>query len=135
MLPKSHDSPPSFEPKQRLLGPAENGILRISQQFQGYQKVGQVLHLHGSYISLETLSSVISRLQRRHPFLRSRLQISSTEPDMYLMEEDDTLCLKILEIPRKNADHLHFWRQAWKEREKDTIVIGQGLAEFWLLQA
>ncbi|CAF1183654.1 unnamed protein product [Adineta steineri] len=134
MLSKSHDSPSSFEPKQRLLGPAENGILRISQQFQGYQKAGQVLHLQGPYISLETLSSVISRLQCRHPFLRSRLQISSTEPDSYLMEEDDTLCLKILEIARKNADHLHFWRQAWKEREKDTIVIGQGLAEFWLLQ-
>jgi hypothetical protein len=27
-----------------------------------------------------------------------------------------------------------FWRQEWREREKETTVIDQGLAEFWLLQ-
>jgi hypothetical protein len=50
------------------------------------------------------------------------------------MEEDDTLRLKIEEIPRKRDDHLNFWRQEWREREKEPAVIGQGLAEFWLLQ-
>ncbi|CAF1381710.1 unnamed protein product [Rotaria sordida] len=50
------------------------------------------------------------------------------------MEESNTLRLKIREIPRKRDDHLNFWRQEWREREKDSVVIGQGLAEFWLLQ-
>ncbi|CAF0853275.1 unnamed protein product [Rotaria sordida] len=40
----------------------------------------------------------------------------------------------IREIRRKRDDHLNFWRQEWREREKDSVVIGQGLAEFWLLQ-
>ncbi len=120
--------------KQRLLGPAENALMHASQQQQGYGKVGEVLHLQGPHISLEALTVAINHLRRRHPVLRSRLQINSQEPTSYLLEEDDTLQLKIREIPRKRADHLTFWRQEWREREKDLVIIGQGLAEFWLLQ-
>ncbi|CAF1543908.1 unnamed protein product, partial [Rotaria sp. Silwood1] len=71
---------------------------------------------------------------RRHPILRSRLQINSEKPDSYLLQEDDTLQLQIREIPRKRTDHLVFWRQEWSDREKIITDIGQGLAEFWLLQ-
>jgi hypothetical protein len=120
--------------KQRLLGSAENVLMQASQQHQGYTKVGEVLHLQGPRISLEALSTAISHLQRRHPILRSRLQMNPGTPDSYLLEEDDTLQLKIREIPRKRADHLIFWQQEWRDREKEIIVIGQGLAEFWLLQ-
>ncbi|UJR12767.1 hypothetical protein I4U23_016941 [Adineta vaga] len=120
--------------KQRLLSPAENALIRTSLQHQGYMRLGQVLHLQGPYISLETLASVISHLQRRHPFLRSRLKINPTKPDTYLMEEDETLRLKIREIPRKHDSHLYFWREEWRKYEKHMLVIGEGLAEFWLLQ-
>jgi hypothetical protein len=97
-------------------------------------KVGEVLHLQGPYISLEKLASVVRRLQCRHPFLRSRLKTNPAKPDSYLMEEDDTLRLKIREIPRKRDDHLNFWREEWRKREKEPAVIGQGLTEIWLLQ-
>jgi hypothetical protein len=120
--------------KQRLFGSAENALMQASQQYQGYMKVGEVLHLEGPHISLEALSTAIEHLQRRHPVLRSRLQINPEKSNSYLLEEDDILQLKIREIPRKRADHLIFWQQEWREREKDTTVIGQGLAEFWLLQ-
>jgi hypothetical protein len=80
------------------------------------------------------LESAVACLQRRHPFLRSRLQLNPAMPDSYLMEEDNTLRLNIQEIPRKREDQLTFWCQEWREREKQSPIIGQGLAEFWLLQ-
>jgi hypothetical protein len=119
---------------QRLLGSAENALMQASQKYQGYMKFGEVLHLQGPRISLEALSTAISHLQRRHPVLRSRLQINSEKSNSYLLEEDNTVQLKIREISRKRADHLTFWQREWREREKETITIGQGLAEFWLLQ-
>jgi hypothetical protein len=125
---------PVVNQKQRLLGSAEHALMQASQQHQGYMKVGEVLHLQGPRISLEALSIAVNHLQHRHPVLRSRLQIDSQKPDTYLLEEDDTLQLRIREIPRKRAEHLMFWQQEWREREKETTAIGQGLAEFWLLQ-
>ncbi|CAF1564865.1 unnamed protein product [Rotaria magnacalcarata] len=128
------NSTPAVNKKQRLLGSAENALMHASQQHQGYTKVGEVLHLQGPYISVETLSAAISLLQRRHPVLRSRLQINPEKPDSFLLEEDDTLKLNIRVIPRKHDDHLIFWRQEWRQQEKKITNIGQGLAEFWLLQ-
>jgi hypothetical protein len=119
---------------QRLLGSAENALMQASNKYRGYMKFGEVLHLQGPRISVEALSTAISHLQRRHPVLRSRLQINPQKTNSYLLEEDNTVQLKIREIPRKRADHLTFWQQEWREREKDTTAIGQGLAEFWLLQ-
>ena len=125
---------PVVNPKQRLLGSAENALMQASQKHQGYLKFGEVLHLQGPYISLEALSTAIKHLQHRHPVLRSRLQLNPAIPNSYLLEEDDTLQLKIREISRKRADHLTFWQEEWRRREKDVAVIGQGLVEFWLLQ-
>ena len=125
---------PVANQKQRLFGSAENALMQASQQHQGYMKFGEVLHLEGPYISREALSTAIGFLQRRHPMLRSRLQINPEKPNSYLLEEDDTLQLKIREIPRKRADNLVFWQQEWREREKETTIIGHGLAEFWILQ-
>jgi hypothetical protein len=122
-------------PKQRIMGSAANALMQASQHYQGFAKVGEVLHLEGPQISLEALSTSVSHLQRRHPVLRSRVQINPEKPNSYLLEEDDTLQLKIQEISRKRADHLTFWRREWREREKETVIMGQGLAEFWLLQA
>ncbi|CAF3356513.1 unnamed protein product [Rotaria sp. Silwood2] len=121
-------------PKQRLLGTVENVMVQASQQYQGESKLGEVLHVHGPRISLERLSGAIRLLQRRHPVLRSRLQVNPKTPDTYLLEEDETLQLTVREMPRKRVDHLNFWRQQWCEREKKATDIGQGLAEFWLLQ-
>jgi len=134
MLSRFRPSSPTVNPKQRVFGLAENAVIQSSIQHQGFMKVGEVLHLQGPHISVEILASAIGRLQVRHPFLRSRLQMNPAKPNSYLMEEDDTLRLKIEEIPRKRDDHLNFWRQEWREREKEPAVIGQGLAEFWLLQ-
>jgi hypothetical protein len=125
---------PVVNQKQRLLGPSENALMQASQKHQGYMKVGEVLHLQGPYISLKALSTAIGHLQHRHPVLRSRLQINPEKPDSYLLEEDSTLQLKIREISRKRADHQDFWRQEWRDREKETTIIGQGVVEFWLLQ-
>jgi hypothetical protein len=125
---------PVLTENQWFLGSAGNALMQASQKHQGYMKFGEVLHLQGPRISLEALSTAISHLQRRHPILRSRLQINSEESDSYLLKEDNTLQLKIREISRKRADHLSFWQREWREREKETTVIGQGLAEFWLLQ-
>ncbi|CAF3372499.1 unnamed protein product [Rotaria sp. Silwood1] len=97
-------------------------------------KIGEVLYLRGPHITLERLDVAIRCLQRRHPALRSRLQHDPGNPGSFLLEEDSTLRLEILEIPRKRDDHLTFWRRAWREREKETTHIGQGLAKFWLLQ-
>ncbi|CAF1672622.1 unnamed protein product, partial [Adineta ricciae] len=66
--------------KQRILGTAENALIETSRQHQGHMKVGEVLHLQGPYISLDMLIAAINRLQRRHPFLRSRLENNSTKP-------------------------------------------------------
>jgi hypothetical protein len=124
----------TINPKQRVLGSAENALTKTSMLHQGHMKVGEVLHLQGPHISLETLTSAVSLLQRRHAFLRSRLQNNPAKPDSYLMEEDDTFRLKIREISRSRDDHLNFWRQEWRQREKEPATIGQGLAEIWLLQ-
>ncbi|CAF1552839.1 unnamed protein product, partial [Rotaria sordida] len=129
---QSSSSP--VNPRQRMLGSAENALMKASQRYQGYMKIGEVLHLQGPYISLETLTMAISRLQRRHPVLRSRLENDPTNSERYLLIEDDTLCLEILQIPRKRADHLSFWSREWRERERETTNIGQGLVKFWLLQ-
>ncbi|CAF0775620.1 unnamed protein product [Adineta steineri] len=129
-----HQDLPVNDVRQRLLSPAENALIRTSLQHQGYMRLGQVLHLQGPYISLETLTSVIGHLQHRHPFLRSRLKINPTKPDTYLMEEDETLRLKIREIPRRHDRHLDLWREEWHKHEKQIPIIGEGLAEFWLLQ-
>ncbi|CAF1243853.1 unnamed protein product [Adineta steineri] len=120
--------------KQRIMGSAENALILTSQQHHGYMKVGIVMHLQGPYIALQTLITAVNRLQCRHPFLRSRLQVNPEKPGTYLMEEDDTLELKIIEIAREQDDHFDFWRQEWRMREKDPAVVGQGLVQFWLLQ-
>lgn len=119
---------------QRVFGAAANGMMQASQQYQGHVKIGEVLHLEGPRISLEELSGAIHCLQRRHPVLRSRLQIHPDKQNVYLLEEDDTLRLRVREISRKSVDHLVAWRREWKEREKEITAIGQGLAEFWLFQ-
>lgn len=125
---------PVDKKNQRLLGSLENAYVIGSQKYQGLAKICEVLHLQGPYISLETLSTAVGKLQERYPTLRSRLQRNSRKADSYLLEEDDTLQLKIIEIARKRADHEMFWKQEWRKREKATTAIGEGLAEFWLLQ-
>lgn len=134
MTTNVRESSSTVNVKQRVFGPAENSLIRTSLQFQGYMKVGEVLHLQGPHISLEMLESAIHRLQCRHPFLRSRLQINPAKRDTYLMEEDNTFRLKIREIFRKRDDHLDSWKQEWRKYEKNAPVIGEGLVEFWLLQ-
>ena len=121
-------------PKQRIFGSAENALIKTSLQYQGYMRVGEVLHLQGSSISLDALQLAISCLQRRHPFLRSRLQINPAETGSHLMEEDKDLRLLIREIARKREDHLNFWSEEFRTREKEPVMIGQPLIEFWLLQ-
>jgi hypothetical protein len=125
---------PVINQKEQTFGSTANVLMQASQQYQGYMKVGLVLHLQGPHISLESLSTAINHLQCRHPVLRCRLRINPKKPNNYLLVEDDTLQLKIREISRKRTDHLTFWRQEWREREKQTTIIEQGLAEFWLLQ-
>lgn len=134
MASSSPRSSSTASSKQRVLGLAENALIKTSLLHQGYMKVGEVLHLQGPYISLEALELAVNKLQRRHPFLRSRLQNNPAKRDTYLMHEDNTLRLKIREISRKRDDHLNFWRQEWQEQEKNTPVVGEGLVEFWLLQ-
>jgi hypothetical protein len=134
MTSNVHQSSSTVHLQQRVFGLAENALIKTSLQHQGFMKVGEVLHLQGPHISLEMLESTVACLQRRHPYLRSRLQINPGKLDSYLMEEDNTLRINIQEIPRKCEDHLTFWCQEWREREKQSAVIGQGLVEFWLLQ-
>ena len=119
---------------QRLLGSAENVFMQTSQQSKGDVRFGHVLHLQGPYISLELLSAAVRHLQHRHPVLRSRLQLNPAKANRFLLEEDQTLELTIREIARNRADHMNFWLQEWRNREKETTPIGQGLAQFWLLQ-
>jgi hypothetical protein len=127
-------SPVAVHSKQRMLGSAENALMSASQKYQGYLKVGEVLHMRGPYISIETLTAAVIRLQRRHPMLRSRLQHDPANPSNFFLEDDDTLRLEILLLPRKREDHLTFWGCEWREREKETTSVGQGLAKLWLLQ-
>jgi hypothetical protein len=63
------NNPPVVNQKQRLLSSVENGLIQASQQFKGYTKLGEVLHLQGSHISRESSSTAIGHLQRRHPVL------------------------------------------------------------------
>ncbi|CAF1018013.1 unnamed protein product [Adineta steineri] len=125
---------PVDKKNQRLLGSMENAYMKSSQKYQGLTRLCEVLHLQGPYISLETLSKAAGKLQQRHPTLRSRLQRNAQTAHSYYLEEDNTLQLKIIEIPRKRSDHQTFWKQEWRKREKSTTAIGDGLAEFWLLQ-
>lgn len=125
---------PVNKKNQRLLGDMENAYMKSSHKFQGATRLCEVLHLRGPYISLEMLSKAVSKLQQRHPTLRSRLQRNGEKAYSYLLEEDNTLQLKITEIPRKRSDHETFWKQEWRKREKTTTAIGEGIAEFWLLQ-
>ena len=127
-------NPVAVDSKQRMFGSAENALMRASQQHRGYLMVGEVLHLRGPYISIETLTVAIRRLQRRHPMLRSSLRKDPANLSSFFLEEDDTLRLEILLMPRKRDDHLTFWCRQWREREKETTNVGQGLAKFWLLQ-
>ena len=120
--------------KVRQLGATENILMHTSRKCQGYMKFGEVLHLNGPVISLEALAKAINCLQRRHPILRSRLQMNSQKPNSYLLEEDETVQLKIQEIPRKRADHKTFWQEEWRKREKQSTEIGEGVAEFVILQ-
>jgi len=128
------DRSPAEKKNQRLLGDMENAYMKSSQKFQGASRLCEVLHLRGPYISFETLSKAVSKLQQRHPTLRSRLQRNGRKVHSYLLEEDNTLQLKIIEIPRQRSDHRTFWKQEWRKREKSAPTIGEALAEFWLLQ-
>ncbi|UJR11895.1 hypothetical protein I4U23_016073 [Adineta vaga] len=134
MTTGTHRRPSLKQLKQRIMGSAENALVATSQKHLGYMKVGEVLHLQGPYIKLEALIFAVHRLQLRHPFLRSRLQTNPAKPGTFLMEEDFSLELKIVEILRNRSDHVHFWQEEWKKREKEPAILGQGLAEFWLLQ-
>ena len=120
--------------KHRVFSFNENAILNVSMKYSGLGRVGVLLRLRGPFISLEALETAVGCLQRRHPFLRSRLKNNPASSNSYFMEEDSTLRLKIREIPRKRDQDLNFWKQEWREREKDMPIVGEGLAEFWLLQ-
>ncbi|CAF0982264.1 unnamed protein product [Adineta ricciae] len=134
MTSKGHRRASLKQLKQRLMGPAENALIATSQQHLGYMKVGEVLHLQGPYIPIENFISAVRRLQLRHPFLRSRLESNPAKPGTYLLQEDHSLDLNVIELLRNRSDHANFWREQWKIREKEPAVVGQGLAEFWLLQ-
>lgn len=123
-----------YKVKKRVLSFNENAILNMSMKYRGVLRVGIVLRLQGPFISLDALQTAVYCLQRRHPFLRSRLRDNPTGHNIYLLEEDPLFRLKIREIPRKREQHVDFWKQEWRKREKDTPVIGEGLVEFWLLQ-
>ena len=124
----------SITSKQRILGSAENALVDLALQHRGYMKVGTVLHLQGPQININELQTAVNYLQQRHPFLRSRLKHNPDNDKSYLMEEDSNLRLKIREIPRKRDEYLDFWRQEWREHEKDVPIIGEALAEFCLFQ-
>lgn len=120
--------------KQHVLNPSENVFMRISQRYQGSGRVGEILHLEGPYISLEQLNKAINRLQRRHPVLRSRLKLHPSNPNSFIVEEDETLQLEVKELPRNRRDHLDFWHREWRMHEKEPTNVGDGLARIWLLQ-
>ena len=130
----SNETASTTSPKQRVFGSAENALIKTSLQYQGYMRVGEVLHLEGPHIPLERLESAVACLQRRHPFLRSRLRINPAQTGGHMMEEDNTLRLSIRQISRNRENHLSHWSEEWRTREKEPVVIGQPLIEFWLLQ-
>ena len=125
---------PAADPKQHVCSPTENGMIRVSQRFNGLSRLGEVLHLQGPYISLEQLNGAVARLQRRHPVLRSRLQVHPINRDCFVLEEDETLRLPVEELARKREERASFWLQEWSKREKEPINIGEPLAKLWLLQ-
>ena len=108
--------------------------MKASQRYQGLGRVGEILRLEGPYISTEQLNAAIVRLQRRHPVLRSRLQLHPHNSNAYVLEPDDTLRLEVEEISRKRTEQFDFWLNEWRRREKDPIGIGDALIKFWLLQ-
>lgn len=120
--------------KQRVFGPAENVLMKGSQRYQGLGRVGEILRLEGPYISTEQLNGVLVRLQRRHPVLRSRLQLHPHNPNAFIFEQDDTLRLEVEEISRKRTEHFDVWLNEWRRREKEPTSIGDALIKFWLLQ-
>ena len=125
---------PVLNPKQRLFDNAENAIMKLSQQRQGYMKVSEILYLRGPHISREALMSAVRYVQGRHPFLRSRLQNNPATPDTFLMEEDETVQLEIRDITRKRSECVDFCNRELRKHEKQISCIGQPLAELWLLQ-
>ncbi|CAF3442727.1 unnamed protein product [Rotaria socialis] len=125
---------PIVNSKQHALGPTANVFMKTSQLYQGSGRVGEILHLEGPCISLDQLKKVIARLQRRHPVLRSRLKVHPSNPNHFILEEDETLQLQVEEIPRKRHDCLDSWLQEWRKREKEPTNIGEGLVRVWLLQ-
>ncbi|UJR18061.1 hypothetical protein I4U23_004961 [Adineta vaga] len=125
---------PDVDPKQHVCSRTENGMIRVSQRFNGFSRLGEVLHLQGPYISLEQLNGAVARLQRRHPVLRSRLQAHPTIRDWFVLEEDEMLRLPVEELARKREERDSFWLQEWPKREKEPINIGEPLAKLWLLQ-
>lgn len=134
MLRRLGRKAPDADPKQHVCSPAENALIQLSQRIHGLSRLGEVLHLQGPHISLEQLNRAVVRLQRRHPVLRSRLQIHPTKRDCFVFEEDETLRLPVEELARKREEHASFWSQEWPKREKEPINIGDPLAKLWLLQ-
>lgn len=127
--------PRSIEnPKHRSFSPTENVIMKLSFQRQGYMKVCELLFLQGPQITVEALNAAIRHLQTRHPFLRSRLKNDPSTPETFLMEEDETVQLKIRQIQRNRNECKEFWRREYREHEKEIPQIGEPLVEFWLLQ-
>lgn len=120
--------------KYRPLGPSENALMIASLKYRGCFKLGEVLHLYGPLISLQTLDQAVSKIQRRYPTLRSRLKQHSSNPDSFILEIDDALKIRIREIHRQRADHSTFYLEEWRKHEYDTMRIGDGIAEVWLLQ-
>lgn len=108
--------------------------MKLSLQRHGYMKVGELLFLQGPQITIEHLRSAIRLLQKRHPFLRSRLQENPTKPDTFLMEEDENVQLNVREMTRNRNEYREFWRRIYRENEKQVPRIGEPLVEFWLLQ-
>lgn len=123
-----------LEPQQRMLGAAANVLMKASQNFNGHGRVGIILRLRGPMISLEQLKRAVNRLQQRHPAMRSRLQMHPSVANTYILEEDANLQLQIEEIQRNREDHLNFWSDEWKQREKQPIHIGDPLIRFWISQ-
>ena len=125
---------PVANPQQRLFGPTENAVMKLSLQREGYMKVCEVLFLQGPHIPVEALKSAVRQLQNRHPFLRSRLQNNPATPETFLMEENENVQLTIREIARDRNESREFWRREYRQREKQVPRVGEPLVEFWLLQ-
>lgn len=120
--------------KQRVFGAAESIFLKASQRYQGLGRVGEILRLEGPYISSERLNKALGHLQHRHRILRCRLQVHPDDPKLFILEQDETLRLEVEEISRQRTDHLDFWTNEWRRREKAPIRQGDVLMKCWLLQ-